>query len=139
MLVVGQRVDDVKPRRAGGELLEPLLRERADDDRIDPAFETARDVGDRLALSERDVRLQADGAAAELANADLERRPRPQRRFLEQHRDVAAAERARGRRLRAERAVRLEARRQLETALEVGGVEIEDREKVLPRCDRLQS
>ena len=101
VLVVGQRVDHVQPRRRGGELLEQPLRERPDDDRVDPALEVARDVGDRLAAAERGVRLQRDHVAAELADGDLERRARAQRRLLEQHRDVPAAERVGGRRLAA--------------------------------------
>ena len=59
MLFVGQRVDDVQPRRRGGELREQLLRERSDDDGVDPALEIARDVGDRLAPAERRRRAAA--------------------------------------------------------------------------------
>jgi hypothetical protein len=68
MLLVGERVDTCSaapPRRTP----EHLLREGADDDRVDPALEIARDVGDRLAPAERDVRLQRDDVAAELADA----------------------------------------------------------------------
>ena len=132
MLVVGQRVDDVKPARAGGELPEQTLREGADDHRIDPAFQAARDVRDRLPLTERDIRLQADRLAAELTNPHFERRSRAERRFLEEHRHVAAAEHVCGRGLRAERAIGLEARAQLEASLEVGRIQIENREKILP-------
>ena len=112
------------------ELLERLLRERADDDGVDPALEIARDVGDRLAPAERDVRLQRDHVAAELADRDLERRARAQRRLVEQHRDVAAVERVGGRRMPPERAVGLHLRGELQAALEIGGVEVEDREEV---------
>ena len=46
--------------------------------------------------------------------------------LLEQHGDVAAAERVRGRGLSAERPIGLEAGRQVEAALEIDGVEVED-------------
>ena len=130
MLFVGQRVDDVKTRRRRGKLLEQLLRKGPDHDGIDPALEIAGDVGDRFAASQGDVGLERHEVAAELAHADLERRPRAQRRLVEEHRDVAAIERVGGRRVAAERAVRFEARRQLETALEIGRVEVEDGQKV---------
>ena len=133
MLAVGQRVDDVQLRRGRGELLEQPLRERPDDDRVDPALEVARDVGDRLAPSERRVGLQRDDVAAELADGDLEGRPGAQRRLLEQHRDVPAVERVGRRRLAAERPVGLHLRRQIEAALEVGRLEVEDRQEILPR------
>ncbi len=55
VLLVGECVHDVQARSRGGELLEHLLRERADDDGIDPALEVARDVGRRLPAAERDV------------------------------------------------------------------------------------
>ena len=84
-----------RPGRGGGEALEPLLRERADDDAEDPALEVARDVLDRLAAAERDVGRRLDHVAAELADGDRERRPRAQRRLVEQQRDVPAGQRRR--------------------------------------------
>ena len=114
-----------------------LLRERADDDRVDPALEVARDVGDRLALPERHVRLQRDDVAAELAHGDLERRARAQRRLLEQHRDVTAVERvARSAPARPSERSAFSCARELEAALEIGGVEVEDREEVLAASSR---
>ena len=105
--------------------------------RVDPALEVARDVGDRLASAERDVRLQRDDVAAELAHGDLERRPRAQRRLVEQHRDVAAVERVGRRRLRG-RATRsaFTCAASSQAALEIGGVEVEHREEVLRRGRR---
>ena len=118
-------------RRGRRELLEHPLRERPDDDGVDPALEVARDVGDGFALSERLGRLQAMTSAAELADGDFERRARAQRRLLEEQGDVAAVERVARRRLAAQRPLGLELRAELEAALEIGGVEVEDREKVL--------
>ena len=65
VLLVGERVDDVEARRRGRELLEHLLRERANDDGVHPAFEVAGDVGRRLAAAERDIG----------GNEDRDRRP----------------------------------------------------------------
>ena len=74
----------------------------------------------------------ADDVPAELADGDLEGRPRAQRRLFEQHRDMAArrAPSAVGASA-AERPVGLHLRREVETALEVGGVEVEDRQEIL--------
>ena len=72
-----------------------------------------------------------DHVPAELANRDLERRARAQRRLLEQHRDVAAAERVGRRRLAPERPVGLQLRGEIEAALEVGRIEVEDRQEIL--------
>ena len=131
VLLIGERVDHVQPRRRRREFLEHLLGEGADDHRIDPALEIARDVGHRLAPAERDVRLQRDQVPAELADRDLEGRARAQRRLVEEHRDVAAAQRLGRRRMASERAVGLHLRRELQAALEVGRVEVQDRQEVL--------
>ena len=130
MLVVGERVDDMETLRARGELLECPVRERSDDHRVDPALEVARDVGHRLALAERHVGLQSDGAAAELANATsnvVRVRRDDFSNSIATWRPLSAARSA----PRAQRAVGLEPRRQLESALEVAGVHIENREEVL--------
>ena len=63
MFVVGERIDDVKGACKAGELFERALGERSDHNRVDPSLEASRDVGDWLALSERDIGLQADGGA----------------------------------------------------------------------------
>src|SRR5205085_11311789 len=76
------------------------LRKRPHDRREYPPFEVARDVGDRLAAAECRVRRRLDHVAAELAYGNLERGPRPQRRFLEEQRDVKAIERLRMRHAR---------------------------------------
>ncbi len=136
MLLIGERVDDMQPLRGGGELLKDALRERADDDGVDPALEIARDVADRLAPAERDVRLERDEMAAELTNGDLEGRPRAQRRLVEQHADVAAVQHVRRRRAASEQAVGLHLRRDLQAALEIDGVEVEDGQEVFARLRR---
>ena len=93
MLVVRQRIDD-RDRGLGGKLLHDRVRERPDDDPVDPAVEVARDVRDALADAEADVaRRKVDRVAAELAHAGLERHPRPQARLLEQHRQRLARQR----------------------------------------------
>ena len=78
------------------DLMQPLLAERADHDRVDPALEVAGDVVDRLAIGVHDVGGNLDDVAAELADADRERDARAQRRLLEQQADVLAV-RARAR------------------------------------------
>ena len=92
MLLVGQRIDDVqraaRPRRSR----EPLLRERADDRRPRPS---ARDCARRPRASRDRQARHADGGSitsppssrTAIVNVD----PRPQRRLLEQKRDVLAA------------------------------------------------
>src|SRR5581483_7237127 len=106
--------DDVKARRGGRELLDDALREGANDDGIDPAFEVAGDVGDRLALPEGDIGLERDDVAAELADRDFEGGPRPQRGLLEQKRDVASVQRVGGRRLPAQGSIAFELRCELQ-------------------------
>ncbi len=130
VLLVGQRVDHVQPRGRSGELLEQALREGPDDDGFDPPLEAACDVDHRLARAERDVRLQRQHMAAELAHGDLERGARPERRLLEQHRHMTAGEEIRRRRLTAERPVGFHLRGQLQASFEVSGLEVENREKV---------
>ncbi len=90
-----------------------------------------------FASAERRVRLQGQHVAAQLVNGDLEGRARPQRRLLEQHRDMTAAEHVGGRRVAAERPIGLELRREVETALEIGRVEVEHRQEVLPGSRQL--
>ena len=93
MLLVGERVDDPEARGGDGERLEARLGVGADDGAVDPAFQIPRDVGDRLARAEGFLARWLDHVAAELADRDLEGRTRPQRRLLEQQRDVLAFER----------------------------------------------
>ena len=126
MFFVGERVHHVQAPRRGGEFLEHLLRERPDDDPVDPSLQITGHVGDRLAASERHVGLQRHDVAAELAHRDLERRSRSQRRLVEEQRDVPPVERVGGRRMAAERAIGLHLRRERQAVLEIGGVEIED-------------
>jgi hypothetical protein len=52
MLLVGQRIDDVKARSGGREPGQPILAERAHDQAREPALEVARDVFERLAALE---------------------------------------------------------------------------------------
>ena len=103
MLLVGQRVDDVQASGGRRELLERLLREGPDDDRVDPAFEVAGDIRHRFARPEGDVGLQRHHVAAELVDRDFERRAGAKRRLLEEQRHVPAVERVGRRRLRPER------------------------------------
>ena len=95
MLFVAERVDDVQLRRDLGDLMQPLLAERADHDRVDPALEVAGDVVDRLAIGVHHVGGNLDDVAAELADADGEGDARAQRRLLEQQADVLAVQRVR--------------------------------------------
>ena len=64
MLFVGQRVDHVEALGRRREFFERPLRERPDDDGMDPALEISGDVGDRLAASQRHVGLQRDDLPA---------------------------------------------------------------------------
>ena len=95
VFLVGEGVDDVEPGGSRGELLQQPLRERPDDHRVDPALQIARDIGHRLAAAQRGVGMEREDVAAELADRDLEGRTRPQRRLLEEHRDMPSAERRR--------------------------------------------
>ena len=117
--------------RCRGELLQQFLRERTDDDAVHPPLEIARDVGDRLALPQRHVGLQRHHVAAQFTHGNLEGRARAQRRLVEQQRQMPAVERVRGRRMAAERAVGLHVRRELQAAIEIRRIEIEDRQKIL--------
>src|SRR5204862_1761213 len=74
-----------------------------------------------------------DDMAAELADGDLECRPRAKRRLVEEHRDVAAIECIGGRRMAAERAIGFRFGGEREAALEVGGLEVEDGQEILAR------
>ena len=112
-------------------LMQPLLAEGADHDRIDPALEIAGDVVNRLAIGVHHVGGNLDDVAAELADADGEGDARAQRRLLEQHADVAAVERLRRRRLHALDALALQLRRRLEQLAQQVGIEIENRQEIL--------
>ena len=131
VLVVAEGVDHPQARRGRGERLEHLLRERPDDNAIDPAFEVARNIRDRLTLAQCRVRLERHDVAPELDDRDFERGARAQRCLLEQHRDVTALERIGRRRLPAERTVGLHMPGNLEAPLEIGSLEVEDREEIL--------
>ena len=92
MGVIGQPVDH---RDVGvlGELLDVLLREGPDHDRVQVALEHVRRVLDRLAAPELEVvRGEVEPVAAELDDADLERDPGARRRLLEDHPERPARE-----------------------------------------------
>ena len=74
------------------ELFDDLLRERADHDGVHPALEIARDVGDRFAFAQRHFGRDEHRRAAELTNRDLEGDPGPERRLVEEQRDVPAGQ-----------------------------------------------
>ena len=93
MFLVGQRVDDLELWSGVGERFEARLRERAHDRDGDPALEVPRHVSDGLSSAERNIFGRLDGVAAEFPYGDLKRRPRPERRFLEEERDVQPVER----------------------------------------------
>ena len=117
-----------------GELAERSLRERANDDGVDPALEVARHVGDGLAPAERDVRLQRDHLPAEFPHGDLERRPRPKRGLLEQHRHIAAVSTsAVGACGPSGRSAFIRMARSMQRSSSAG-IEVEDREEILPPC-----
>jgi hypothetical protein len=131
MLIVGQRIHDVQPRRRGGEFREHTLGERADDHRCHPPLEVSRDVGDGFAAAERGLRIQLEHVPADLADGDGERRMRAQRGFFEEHRHMTPAEYAGGRCVAPERTVGFHPGCELEAAFEVGRLEIEHGEKIL--------
>ena len=93
MVLVGERVDD-RHRRPARQLVDRLLRERADHDRGDVAGERASGVGDRLAAAELQLlRRQRDRRRAEPGSRRRERDPCPCRRLLEDAGDRPAAKR----------------------------------------------
>ena len=131
MLFVAERVDDVQLRRDLGDLVQPLLAERADHHRVDPALEVAGHVVDRLAIGVHHVGRDLDDVAAELADADREGDAGAQRGLLEQQADVPAVQRLRGRRLHALDALALQLRRELEQLGDAIGIEIENGQEIL--------
>ena len=134
---VGQCVHDVQAACRRRKFAEQTLRERPDDDRVDPPLEISRHVGNRLALTERHVGLQRDHLAAELADSDLECRSRAQRRLLEQQCHMTAVQGRGRRRVTAKPPVLLQLRGKAQTSLEVAGIEVEHRQEILPagECD----
>jgi hypothetical protein len=95
MLFVGERVDDVQPRRRRREFLEDVLGKGPDDHAVHPALEVARHVGDRLALAEPCLGVvEEHHVAAHAQDADLEGHARAQRRLLKDQRQKLAAQRA---------------------------------------------
>ena len=107
------------------------------DDRVNPSLEAARHVLDRLAGAERRFRLEVSHVPPSSVTAISNVTAGPERRLLEEERHVPARERLRRRRLPAERAVGLHLRREVQTPLEIGRLEVQDREKVLAgSCDR---
>ena len=128
MLLVGQRVDDAKGRRGGGEILQHLLRERTNDDGIHPAFQVLGHVLRGLATAKRHFRRHQDRLASQLADRDLEGHARAQRRLVEEQRHVPALERC----LEAAAAGRprlLEPRGQREAGIQLARREVREREK----------
>ena len=76
-----------------GELLDVLLREGADHDRVEVAVEDVRRVLDRLAAPQLEVaRGQVEAGASELVDPDLERDARPRRGLLEDHPERSSGE-----------------------------------------------
>ncbi len=98
---------------ASANSIDAILPEGADHGARHPAFEVAGDVGDGLARAERAFLRRHDHVAAELVHGDLERRARPQRRLVEQQRDVLAGQRLRRRRAASELALALQPRGEL--------------------------
>ena len=93
MQQVGEPVDH---RHVGvlRQLLDVLVRERADHDAVDVARQHARRVGDRLAAAELHVaRREKERVSAELVGADLERDARARARLHEDHRERLSRER----------------------------------------------
>ncbi len=118
MVPGGEHVEDRHARRLR-ELLEQRVRPGAHADRRDVTRQHARGVADRLAA--REVQLvapQHDRLAAELEDPGLEGQPRARRVLLEDERDAAALERARGQRRRLQRVRAIEQGEQL-VALEL--------------------
>ena len=90
MLLVAQRVDDVQSRAAAASVLALSCAYVRITSAAHPAFEVARDVLRAARARRRRIPGQVQRVAAELADRDLERRPRAQRGLLEEQRDVRA-------------------------------------------------
>jgi hypothetical protein len=73
MFFVGERVDDRKAPPSGGELQRLLLAERAQHQRVHPAFQVPGDVLERFAYALREFGGQIQRVRPELADGDLER------------------------------------------------------------------
>ena len=93
MRLFGQAIDD-RYRCIGRQLVEAVVIENADHDRIDIARQHLGGIGDGLAATELHFLAgQHQRFAAELAHADIERHARPRRRPLEDHRQHLAGQR----------------------------------------------
>ena len=93
MQQIGEAIDH---RHVGvlRELLDVLVRERADHDAVHVARQHARRVGNRLAAAELDVaRREEERVSAELKRADLERHARARARLHEDHGERFSGER----------------------------------------------
>ena len=134
MLLVGERIDDMQLTAGRGDDGGFFLLVGSNHQRAHPALEVARDVLERLADAFGELRRKMQRVAAELADGDLERRPRPQRRLLEQQRDVQPGEC--GRRLTSEPAVDLHLRGGRQQAIEIDRRQVENGQEVLRERDR---
>ncbi len=130
MFLVREGVDHRQLRRRTGNFRQPLLGEGADHDGADPSLEVAGDIVERLAIGVHHISRNLDDVAAQLADADRERHPGPERRLFEQQPDVPAGKGLSGGRGRSERALLLDPRGEVDDLPQLGGREVQDREEV---------
>src|SRR5690606_2639263 len=112
-------------RRKPGELLDGLVRERADHDAVDVAREHASGVTDGLAPADLDVtRREEECVAAKLVRTHLERHARARRTLLEDHRERLPGEGP------VPTLAALQAARERQQLIQLFGLEVGNREKV---------
>ena len=126
VLFVTERVDHVQRWRCGCHRCHLFLRVRSDDEGVYPALEIPRHVVQRFACSVRERRGYVQRVGAQFLYRDFEGGTGPQRRLLEEHRDVASRKRGGRRRVTAETAVGLQLPGQVEQAAQIGRGQIED-------------
>ena len=108
------------------------LRERPDDHRVDPALEIARDVGHRLALAERRRPAAARSTSPPSSRTAISKVVRVRSDAFSN--SIATCRPSSALAVGASRPSARSAfscAAELEAALEIGGVEVEDRQKVL--------
>ena len=85
MFKIGQGVDD-RHACVAGELAQPVVAERANDDSTHPALKIFCNIVDGFALPEADIRLrQKNRVRAKLLDGNVERDVRSQRLLLKNH------------------------------------------------------
>jgi hypothetical protein len=137
MLIVRERIDDVQPWRSQRKLFELAMRVRADDDGCNPASRLSAMSPTASRLPKADIRLESDDVAAKSSRTAISNVVHVRRDAFSNNIATCLPESASAVGASpTERAVGFQLRRQIEAAIEVCRLEIEDRQEILPhpRC-----